>query len=72
MQYSVRDLYPNLAPVVTTGEMTVPEGPEQNAIVTKPDDGNAPAAMVTHGDKWNLIMAFGIVLAILFLFGLVK
>jgi hypothetical protein len=72
MQYSVRDLYPNLAPVITTGEMTVPEGEEQKAIVTKPADGGSPAEMVTHTDKWNLLIAFGIIVGVLFLVGIVK
>ena len=67
--FSGRDLYPNMANVVSTDDNLSPELGEQ-LVLTKGDGDIATVA--TKEDKNHLIMAIVAVVAVLFAFGLVR
>jgi len=68
--FSGRDLYPNMAQVVSTSDNTAPELGEQ-LVLTKGDDSGY-AGVVTKEDRTHLILAVVGVFAVLFAFGMVK
>ena len=69
-QFSVRDLYPNMTAFMSTAEITAPELDEQ-VVLTKGADGAFPE-MVTRQDRTSIIWSLLVVVALLFIFGLVE
>jgi len=68
--FSGRDLYPNMAQVVSTSDMSAPELGEQ-LVLTKGDDSGY-SGVVTKEDRTHLLLAIVGIMAVLFAFGLVK
>lgn len=70
MYLSGRDLYPNLTQVLSTSDETAPELPEQLVLVKS--DKTEETGVVTKEDSMHLIWAMIVVVAVLFMFGMIK
>jgi len=68
--FSGRDIYPNIASVMSTKDVTSPELSEQ-LVLTQGDNSQYPG-IVTKQDRTHMMYAVVGIIVVLFAFGVVK